>query len=300
MVSIPTGKKEIVGGGESSGQAQVVENHLGEEGLKDYLWIRKNYLVEGISCVDWTNDRNWFLPPRRVWDSFFLLVVQGRLRVRLGKREVDVGPGEVLCLPDGERHEIRSTGGPLRQLAFHAHINNDVGEPLLHRFSAPVHQLRHPDDWVRQLQGCTQWMEHDQRLGRERLGHLLWLFLQELLESGLTLTRTESSLDDRVERAMGLLRKSLAHDWSMPEISRAVGLGSARFRALFCKSLGIGPKAWLMKKRMEKGAEHLMETRKTVVQVARTVGYSDEHHFQRSFKRWSGLTPTEFRNRSHL
>jgi AraC-like DNA-binding protein len=277
-----------------------VDEHLGKEEREAFLWIRNHYRFDGISCAQWLNEPDWHLPSRRVWDSFFLLVISGKLRVRLDDQDIEVSAGEVLCLPDGVNHEIQSIGGPLQQLAFHADMNNDVGESLLHRFSVPKLRIRRPDGFVESFQRCAQWMRTDAVLAQERLEHLLWLFLQELLESGLKVEREGFDLDSRIERSMNLLRMNLAHDWSMPEVAKGVGLGSARFRFLFSEALGMGPKSWLMKKRMEKSAEYLVRSEMLVVEVARKVGYSDEHHFQRSFKKWSGLTPTEFRGQKHL
>lgn len=284
----------------SSMQKKLVHEQLDEDGLKTFAWIRKNYRVEGISCMEWSNEPDWFLSPRRVWDSFFLLVIEGKVRVCLDAGQVEVASGGVLCLPDGVSHEMTSIGGPLRQLAFHAHIYNDVGESLLQRFSTPALDLRRPEGFIEAFKRCAQWMNQEPAVGKERLGQLIWPFLQELIESGLKVERGGSDLDPRVEGAMTLLRKNLGHNWSLPEVGRQVGLGPARLRSLFSKTLGMGPKAWLLKKRMEKGAELLLETGAAVLKVAHTVGYPDEHHFQRSFKRWSGLTPTEFRNQKHL
>lgn len=283
-----------------STQKMVLPSHLQKESLETMRWIRRHYRIEGVSCVDWSNTHDWHLPSRKVWDSFFLLVVWGEIEVNTMGNIWRVGPGQVICLPDGTEHQIRSTNGALRQLAFHAHIVNEIGESLLQRFAEPVVSLSRSESFVDSLRRCAQWMVEDPPIGRERLEQILWQFLQELLESGLKVERGIAELDSRVERAMNLLRKNLVHDWSIPEIARAVGLGSARFRALFVQALGVGPKSWLMNKRMERGAELLLSERTPVVDISRSMGYKDEHHFQRSFKRWSGMTPTEFRLKKHL
>ena len=39
----------------------------------------------------------------------------------------------------------------------------------------------------------------------------------------------------------------------------------------------------------------LQATEMTVIQVAKSLGYSDAAHFTRAFKRWAGVTPSDFR-----
>lgn len=50
--------------------------------------------------------------------------------------------------------------------------------------------------------------------------------------------------------------------------------------------------------RFERAKDLLLNSDSTVAQIAEMVGYSDARAFRRAFKRWSGLLPTEFRERT--
>ncbi len=47
--------------------------------------------------------------------------------------------------------------------------------------------------------------------------------------------------------------------------------------------------------RMQLAADYLLQTSMSVEQVAEEVGYADRSSFQSTFKKWSGLTPTQYR-----
>jgi len=53
--------------------------------------------------------------------------------------------------------------------------------------------------------------------------------------------------------------------------------------------------ASLIQRRLEKAKTLLKETRRTINDVAHSVGYSDPNNLIRNFKKQTGLTPTEFR-----
>jgi len=50
--------------------------------------------------------------------------------------------------------------------------------------------------------------------------------------------------------------------------------------------------------RMQLAADYLMQSSLSVEQVAEEVGYADRSSFQATFKKWSGLTPTQYRKRN--
>ena len=50
--------------------------------------------------------------------------------------------------------------------------------------------------------------------------------------------------------------------------------------------------------REELARQYLQHSRKSFTQIAYSLGFSDPAHFNRAFKRWSGETPTAYRNRT--
>ncbi|MEE4236241.1 MAG: helix-turn-helix domain-containing protein, partial [Anderseniella sp.] len=65
----------------------------------------------------------------------------------------------------------------------------------------------------------------------------------------------------------------------------------------FKQATGEPPLAYLHKLRID-AAKHLLEADfKTVQQVCYEVGYEDQAHFRKLFKRHTGLTPTEYKAR---
>ena len=73
------------------------------------------------------------------------------------------------------------------------------------------------------------------------------------------------------------------------------GFSHAQLLRLFKKNYGETPMHYLIEKRMELAKELLEETALPVCSVAYSCGYSDELHFMKCFKRYTGMTALAYR-----
>lgn len=70
------------------------------------------------------------------------------------------------------------------------------------------------------------------------------------------------------------------------------------FAKLFYKVIGNTPMNYVLGKRINKSKEYLSRTAISVEQISEMVGFCSSSHFIRSFKRFEGLTPAEYRKQS--
>lgn len=98
----------------------------------------------------------------------------------------------------------------------------------------------------------------------------------------------------RLEAALDFIGDNLAGELSIEEISRQAGLSPYHFARLFKEATGLPPHRYVIHQRVEK-AKGLLARGVAVGEVARLVGFSDQSHLARHFRRSTGLTPTDFR-----
>ncbi len=68
--------------------------------------------------------------------------------------------------------------------------------------------------------------------------------------------------------------------------------------AVFKDETGIGFMDYLTDYRIEKSKELLTDLKYKIYEIAYAVGYSDSHYFSKIFKKYTGMTPKEFRERT--
>ena len=72
-------------------------------------------------------------------------------------------------------------------------------------------------------------------------------------------------------------------------------LNETYFSNVFTKQFGISPKQYILQKRIGSAARMLMETDKTVKEIAFEFGYDNEMYFNRIFHKITGSAPGKYR-----
>jgi AraC-like DNA-binding protein len=82
-------------------------------------------------------------------------------------------------------------------------------------------------------------------------------------------------------------------------IVRATGYSHRRFIALFRHAVGIAPKLYQRVLRFERSLRLLVaHPTMPLVEIALDAGYTDQPHFNREFREFAGISPTEYRRAS--
>lgn len=95
-------------------------------------------------------------------------------------------------------------------------------------------------------------------------------------------------------RAIEIMRAATDRRLSMGEISSELGLSQWHFSRQFRKTTGLSPYQFLLRVRVER-ARRLLEHGHAISEVAAMVGFVDQSHMHRHFRRLLGTTPGDFR-----
>jgi AraC-like DNA-binding protein len=96
--------------------------------------------------------------------------------------------------------------------------------------------------------------------------------------------------DPLVARALTLLDSDT---YSVRDLARALGISERQLERRFLAQVGLTPKSWSLLRRFERGVERLRHAgpRATLTDTAHDLGYFDQPHFIREFKRRVSLPP---------
>jgi AraC-like DNA-binding protein len=101
--------------------------------------------------------------------------------------------------------------------------------------------------------------------------------------------------DPYVSRALALLHTRVAEPWTVESLGREVGLSRSALADRFGAILGMPPMQYLATWRIHAAAHELLNSGKSILQVAQEVGYDSEASFTRAFKRVMDTPPATWR-----
>lgn len=112
----------------------------------------------------------------------------------------------------------------------------------------------------------------------------------------LVANEKEQRLSPYIEEALNYIKDNYREKISVENIAAQVQLSSSHLFAVFKKQIGVSPISFLNSYRMSIAAEQLQGTTKSINQIAAEVGIDDSIYFNKIFKKYYQMPPTEYRN----
>lgn len=132
---------------------------------------------------------------------------------------------------------------------------------------------------------------------------LIFLKIKQLEDSRPEIEKT-SKLNpgdmDKVLHSGEVLAQNLENPPGLAELSSLVGLSRTSLLKNFSKAFGVSPYRYLRNLRLEKADILFKEGEKNITEVAFRVGYSSSSHFTKVFKKYKGMTPSNYIKNLHL
>jgi AraC family transcriptional regulator len=106
----------------------------------------------------------------------------------------------------------------------------------------------------------------------------------------LTLSPTQA------KRVCEYIRAHLGSDLGVAELADQVNLSPHYFSTLFKKALGMPPHRYVLQERIHAAQRLLSIGRMDISELALNLGFSDQSHFSRAFRKVTGTTPTRYQS----
>ena len=103
--------------------------------------------------------------------------------------------------------------------------------------------------------------------------------------------------DEMIKEAQSYIENNLQQKISVEDLSTRFAVGRRSFDRRFIKATGNTPIEYLQRAKIESAKKALETSRKTVNEVMYEVGYADVKAFREVFRKITGVSPLEYRNR---
>jgi len=103
--------------------------------------------------------------------------------------------------------------------------------------------------------------------------------------------------DEPVKKAQEFIEKNVADKISVEDLASKFAIGRRNFERRFKKATSNTPVEYIQRVKIEAAKKSLEASRKNVTEVMYDVGYSDSKVFRSVFKKITGMSPIDYRNK---
>lgn len=118
----------------------------------------------------------------------------------------------------------------------------------------------------------------------------------DLRQAGPEENRGEPGQEIHVRSAMDIIDSRFNEDISLDEIAEALGLSVSHLSHLFKVHSGYTVLGYLQDRRIRESMKLLADPSLNITEVYNRCGFTHGSYFSKIFKRYTGVTPSEFRN----
>ena len=274
-----------------------------------------NLIPVVVRSVERFYDTSWIMEPNRHEVFEMVYIKRGNAVFEISGDAADIGPNNIVIIKPRQPHKfiVKSGSGCefiVFNFKFENRLNNEVAEVSLEDFLNFLNgketghfiklKVSARNDIIVLLERILEEKKNND-IGSEFLRYLLMLELFVLLSRSLKMEWENSimgksgKLNEVIEAAVSFINNNYERNITLSDISRYVFLSRSYFAKAFKEIKGVSPIHYLLRIRVERAGELLVRTNRKVSDIAFGVGFSNQQRFNEIFKKYTGMTPLQYR-----
>ncbi len=228
---------------------------------------------------------------------FYVLeyVVSGHGTVKLDGRSHALGPGMVFACAPTTRCEIHADPRDPMVKYFLAFAGAGVPARFRRCGVSPgrARQLAAHAEVTSVLEDLVREGQRSGGLAGRICTALFELLLLKIEDTATLAPHASEPAREAFLRCKALIDAQAEKLGTLEEIARAAGVEASSVCRWFRRYQGTSPYQYLLRRKMNLAAEHLVENGGLVKEAAELVGFADPYHFSRAFKSVHGVAPRD-------
>jgi AraC family transcriptional regulator len=103
--------------------------------------------------------------------------------------------------------------------------------------------------------------------------------------------RNEGLSGHRLKLVLAFIEEQIGEDLSLERIANVAGVSGSHMKTLFRRSMGMPIRQYVIRRRVERAKELLMQDHLSTAEIAQTVGFAHQSHMARHMRRVVGVAP---------
>jgi YSIRK-targeted surface antigen transcriptional regulator len=121
------------------------------------------------------------------------------------------------------------------------------------------------------------------------------LYMKMFLDFAERVKKAKAGHSPAVVKCKNYIYEHLFDKISLSDLSEATGMNSSYISHLFKKEVGLTVSDYIQKERIEEAKKIMLSSDKSLAEIYAPLGFIDQSHFTKVFKKFVGVTPKDFR-----
>jgi AraC-like DNA-binding protein len=169
------------------------------------------------------------------------------------------------------------------------------------RFDFPCNKiidLPYSDDEKKELFNIVEYLHRTDALSLTAANALLKKQLAEWLIKIVDRYDEVGVNEQLIKDSLNFINQKIHQKISVSDVALQCGFSEKHYRTLFLKYIGINPKEYILKLKISYAEQMLLFSQFSIKEIAYSLNFSSEYHFNNEFKRKTGVTPTQYRKQN--
>lgn len=236
--------------------------------------------------------------PPHLHNSFELLFLQeGSMSVTVNEEKEELGVGDVAVVLPGDIHSYETKNASKGFMMFFAENYCSDLQQIFGKYSIANHVYHMPTSGIDVIK------EKYERIGDEPYAHLFFkgyvsALFYDIIESIMLIDKKQDVGHDLLKKMLVHVRQGYDSGINLNETAEVLGLSRSYVSRFFRKTIGCGFNEYVNRLRVEKSKTLLTAGSLGVLDIAIECGFDNQRSFDRTFKKYAKMTPSEYRKRS--
>lgn len=231
--------------------------------------------------------------------DYLILLIKTSSWVMLDGRRCDIAPYSLLCFPpDTYIHYGCDTAGYNDDWI---HFLPDTQEAaVILQLLPPFYTILRPcnfhklSEYARILSDIFYSSSHHRRQSMDALMHILLYTIQDELEVPFPTPNIQKYYPS-FSNLRTQIYNNPATPWCIPDLADSLALSLSYFQHLYKQFFNRSCQQDIITARLDLAKHYLNSSDMNIRSISEFCGYDNELHFMRQFKKFVGMTPTEYR-----
>lgn len=278
----------------------MIYNELKQRGTADfpieYHYIDKNHTRYEMSA-------HWHT------EMEIIRILQGELKIRLNNREYAAQKGDIIFVNPETVHGASPVDCIYECVIFHIDFLDTTTysckffvESILNReFVIKDFNKCEENEFITSVNAVFEAMKNKSSGYKFTVIGALYAMLGIIVDNHFYSTVTgNSEISDsknipKLKKVLSFLRDNYEQQLSLTDMAKAADMSAKYFCYFFKEKTGKTPVEYLNGYRIEKASQMLLNSDKSVTDIAFSCGFNDLSYFIKTFKAQKGISPTKFR-----